>query len=114
MRYLPTILRALAWLLLGLITVLSVVPPEFRPETGAPHGLEHFAIFAAAGFAFGLGYSRKPAFIMVGLVVFAGAIELAQLVVPGRHARLADFIVDAAAICISAAVGSIVANWLFA
>jgi VanZ family protein len=30
-------------------------------------------------------------------VIFAGAIELAQLYTPGRHARLSDFVVDALA-----------------
>ena len=60
MRHLPKIMRLVGWSLLGLILVLSLVPPAFRPETGTPHNFEHFAIFAAAGFAFGIGYSRRP------------------------------------------------------
>lgn len=101
--------RPAAWFLAVVITVLSLVPPEFRLETGAPHDLEHFAIFAATGFAFGLGYSR-PRLVMVALVIFAGAIELAQTFVPGRHARLSDFIVDAVAMCVAVAAASIVAT----
>jgi len=31
----------------------------------------------------------------VALLAFAAAIELAQLLVPGRHARLSDFLIDA-------------------
>ncbi len=100
--------RLAAWLLAVVITVLSLVPPELRPETGVPHNLEHAAIFAATGFAFGFGYSR-PRLTMVALVIFAGAIELAQTFVPGRHARLSDFIVDAVTMCVAVAAGSIVA-----
>ena len=43
------------WLLALLITALSLVPPDFRPESGTPHHFEHFAIFCATGAAFGLG-----------------------------------------------------------
>ena len=73
--------------------------PGSAPRDDAPHALEHFVIFAATGFAFGLGYGSRY-LIPIGLVVFAGAIELAQLLVPGRHARLSDFVVDALAACI--------------
>ena len=64
----------------------------------------------ATGLAFGVGYGRKPGLVMVALLLFAGTIELAQIVVPGRHARLTDFIVDAVAMCIGVAVTSIVAT----
>lgn len=104
------IARTAAWLLILTITVLSLVPPGLRPETAAPHNLEHFAIFAAAGFAFGFGYSRRPIRVAVALVIFAGVIELAQRLVPGRHARLSDLIVDASAMCVSVALGSIIAG----
>ena len=102
--------RLAAWFLVVVITVLSLVPPKWRPETGTPHNLEHVAIFMAAGLTFGVGYGRKPGLVMVALVLFAGMIELAQIVVPGRHARLTDFIVDAVAMCIGVAVTSIVAT----
>jgi VanZ family protein len=74
------------------------------------HAIEHFAIFAITGFAFGLAYDRKPIGIMLVLVIFAGVIELAQLFVPGRHARLSDFIVDALAACVGAALASVTAR----
>jgi VanZ family protein len=108
MRFLQNSARLIAWSLLVLITVLSLAPPEFRPETGTPHNFEHFAIFAVCGFAFGLGYRRRSTFVMAALVIFAGAIELAQMLIPGRHARLGDFIVDAVAISVSAAVAILI------
>ena len=110
MRHLPKIMRLVGWALLGLIAVLSLVPPAFRPETGTPHNFEHFAIFAAAGFAFGIGYSRRPVVIVAFLALFAGAIEVSQLIVPGRHARFEDFIVDGAAACGCAVVAALAAK----
>jgi VanZ family protein len=98
-----------AWLLAAVITALSVVPPWLRPETGVQHDLEHFSIFFMTGIAFGFGYWRRPSVVTIALVVFAGMIEIVQMFVPGRHARLSDFIVDALALCVGAALAAIVA-----
>ncbi len=92
--------RFVGWILALAIIVLSVVPASLRPETGAPHNLEHFTIYFITGIAFGLGYDRRRALMAVLFVLYAGAIEIAQLFIPGRHARLSDFIVDALAMCI--------------
>jgi VanZ family protein len=99
--------RIAAWLLAAIILILSVVPPWLRPETPAPHDLEHFAIFVAAGAAFGFGYNRRPIPLMAALVLFTGVIEAAQLFVPDRHARLSDFMVDALAACIGVTIALI-------
>jgi len=93
------IARALGWLLIGIILVLSLVPPTARPVTTVPHGFEHFAIFALCGVCFGLGYQTNHRLQVIFLTVFSGAIEILQLLAPGRHARIADFIVDAVASC---------------
>jgi hypothetical protein len=99
--------RIAAWILTALIVILSLVPPTLRPESGAPHSLEHFTIFAATGFAFGLGYRRRHDFLAILLIMFSGAIEIAQLFVQGRHARLGDFIIDAFAACIGLVIASL-------
>jgi VanZ family protein len=98
-RHFLVFTRAIAWSLAAAIIVLSIVPPRLRPETVLPHGLEHFAIFCAMGAAFSLGYQRKPLRLIMLLVIFSAVVEIAQLSVPGRHARLADFVVDALAVC---------------
>jgi VanZ family protein len=100
--------RIVAWSLATAIAVVSLVPPDLRPETGAPHALEHFSIYAATGLAFGLGYARKFGLLTIILLIFAGSIEIAQLFVPGRHARLSDFIIDAAALCAGLIAASLV------
>jgi VanZ family protein len=96
--------RLVGWFLALVIIVLSLVPPWLRPETGMPHDLEHFMIFLATGVAFGFGYSHRPIAVMITLVIFAGVLELAQTLAPGRHARLSDFIVDALALCVGVAI----------
>jgi VanZ family protein len=89
--------RIVAWSLAAAIVVLSVIPPASRPVTAVPHGFEHFLIYWAAGLAFGLGYERKDGLLAILLLIFSGSVEIVQLFVPGRHARLSDFIVDAGA-----------------
>jgi VanZ family protein len=113
MKPLLQVVRLIAWSLAVLIVVLSLAPPDMRPGTGVPHNFEHFAIFAACGVAFGLGYGQRPGLVVPALGAFAGAIELAQTLVPGRHARLSDFVVDAAAICIGAAAAAMVGRRVF-
>lgn len=98
-RHVLVFTRAIAWSLAAAIVVLSTVPPRLRPETILPHGLEHFAIFCATGIAFSVGYPRRRLRLIMLLVIFSGVVEIAQLCVPGRHARLTDFVVDALAVC---------------
>jgi VanZ family protein len=91
--------RTLAWLMLAIIVVLSLVPPTARPTTAVagwavPHALEHAGIFLLDGLAFGFGYPGHERWLSIGVAAFSGGIELAQLMVPGRHARISDFIVD--------------------
>jgi len=92
--------RVAAWLLALAIIVLSVSPASVRPVTGAGQGLEHLSIFIVLGMAFGFGYPRRFLRLTLALIVFTLAIEIAQIWVPGRHARLSDFLIDAAASCL--------------
>ena len=97
-----SVAKIASWTLAAAIIILSVVPPSLRPETGVPHDIEHFLIFAATGFAFGIAYELQYAVLAILLALFAGSVEIAQLFVPGRHARFSDFIVDAIAMCAGA------------
>jgi VanZ family protein len=102
--------RIAAWSLATAIIVLSVVPPGLRPETGAPHDLEHFVIYLATGLAFGLGYDRKRDLLAILLVIFSGSVQIIKLFIPGRHARRSDFIVDALAMCCGVMTVSLVSR----
>jgi VanZ family protein len=91
--------QIVGWLCIVAIVVFSLVSPALRPVTSLPHNLEHAAVFAVTGFAIALGYPRRIAHCIVMLITFAGVIELAQFFAPGRHPRVIDFVVDAAAAC---------------
>ena len=90
--------RIIAWCLGATIIILSLVPPDLRPVTRAPHSLEHFVMYSVTGLMFGLGYTQKNVLLAFLLTLYVGVVELAQLWVPGRHARLSDFIIDAIAV----------------
>jgi VanZ family protein len=93
------IARFAAWALLAAIVVLTLVPPSERPVTGLPRELEHSVIFAAAGAAFAIAY-RGRITVLVLAVICSGALEFAQSFVPGRHARVGNFMTDALSACL--------------
>jgi VanZ family protein len=99
-----------AWICVAAIVALSLVSPALRPVTILPHNIEHLAIFIITGVALGLGYPGHLARLVALLVSFAGVVELAQLVAPGRHPRLIDFVVDAASACAGAVLAALVAR----
>lgn len=94
--------KVTGWLILLAIVVLSVVPPSDRPVTGAPSNWEHVGIYLLTGIAFGIAYPGRLPAIAPGLILFSGLIEVIQLWVPGRHARLSDFLIDSVATCAGA------------
>ena len=83
---------------------MTVVPAPLRVVTGAPHNVEHALVFLATGIAFGLGYELRITVICVAAVVFCAGLELVQLAVPDRHARVSDFFVDAGTACVGIAI----------
>ncbi len=78
------------------IGVLSLLPGALRPDTGAPGQLEHLIAY----FGTSVILASRPSMpdrrwrASLLLVPYAGALELAQLFVPGRHARFSDFLVS--------------------
>jgi VanZ family protein len=61
------------------------------------------------GLAFGLAYPRHRMTVVVA-VGLIGVLELLQFLVPGRHARLEDFIVDAIAACAGFVIAALI-DW---
>jgi len=98
--------RAMAWFALAAIIVVSLVPPGARPTAFMPHKIEHASVFLFDGVALGIAYCGHEWLSSVVAVIFCASIELAQLTIPGRHARLSDFFVDAIAICVGIFAGS--------
>jgi VanZ family protein len=98
------------WILLFGIAILSLVPPASRPVTGAPHSLEHFVIFVPTGLMFALGYPTRYLFQLLVLMSFTAAVEIAQLWVPGRHARFSDLLINLLGLGIGVGIWFIVAK----
>ena len=107
----PIVARIACWGLTAVIVVLSLVPASLRPETDLPHNVEHFGIFWATGLAFAVGHDLRRNVLAALLIAFAGGIEIAQLLAPGRHSRLSDFVVDASALLVGVLVVSLVERY---
>jgi VanZ family protein len=96
--------RVAAWLLAGCLLALTVVPASERPSTGVPHSLEHILAFLLLGTLFALGYSNHLLRLLAGTFAFTLLLELSQVPLPTRHARLSDFLYDSLATWIGIAL----------
>ncbi len=90
-------LRLFAWLLAAAVSFATLGPPQYRPHSSLGQDGEHTLAFVLVGLAFGLAYSQQRQLAAIISVPLIGALELLQLMAPGRHARLQDFVVDALA-----------------
>ena len=95
------LIRLAGQLAIVLIGVLSLVPGQLRPHVLASGQLEHFGAYYVAGFMLGFGYfGRLPLLaIAVGLSIYSGILEVAQLFIPGRGSRLIDFVASSSGAC---------------
>ena len=101
------IMRAVAWNLVVGLVIITLAPAPLRPITGVSHNFEHFGAFLIAGVFWGFAYTERLRRWLGAVVIFAGSIELLQFLVPGRHARFADFVADTLGGC----VGILIASW---
>jgi VanZ family protein len=93
------LLRLVAWLLAAAVTFATLGPASYRPHSHLGQDGEHAFAFVLIGLAFGLAYPRQRLLAAVIAIAATAALEVLQLWAPGRHARLEDFLVDAAATC---------------
>jgi VanZ family protein len=88
------IVRTLAWLGVSGIVLLSVVPADERPVTGAGQSIEHFSAFGLVAAVFTIGYRFSLIRLLVMALLYCGGIELLQIPLPTRRARVSDFVID--------------------
>ena len=98
------ILKAASWLVLVGLVIVTIVPANERPVSGLQHDLEHFSAFSLAGLMFGLAYAGHLRALSLSAIAFTLALELSQIPLATRHARLEDFVVDAAGACLGIVV----------
>jgi VanZ family protein len=80
--------RGLAWLLVAAIVVITLAPPEFRPDTELSGRMERFVAFAAVTGVFCLGYPKYRLHIIVLIVGLIVLLEVGQKFAPDRHGKL--------------------------
>jgi hypothetical protein len=79
-----------AWGFFAFIAYSTISPIQARPTLPTSPGLEHFFAFAVLGGLFCLAYPESLIFVFVVVIGGAALLEIAQLLTPDRHARLAD------------------------
>lgn len=104
------LVRLSAWVLAAAVAFATLGPPQYRPHAHLGHDGEHALAFILIGLAFGFAYRSHRPITAAIIVVLTGALELAQLWAPGRHARLEDFVVDAATACVGIAL-TVILDW---
>lgn len=88
--------QLVSWILLASIAVMTLGPISMRPQTHFGPDFERFVAFALLGGFYALAYPRWRLWILAAfLIAVAGALEWGQLYVPGRDARLSDFLFKA-------------------
>ena len=95
----------IAWLLAALVTFATLGPPSSRPHSDLGQVAEHGLAFILVGLAFGFAYPDHRLRNATIAMVMTGLLEVLQIWMPGRHARFADFVVDA----IATSIGFVIA-----
>jgi hypothetical protein len=91
--------QVLAWSLAAAIVVMTLGPVGLRPQLGHP-SIERFIAYVTVGGAFSIAYPKHRAWVALAVVCGALGLEMGQLLVPGRDARLTDAMVKAVgAVC---------------
>jgi VanZ family protein len=107
------IAKIVAWASAGFIVYATLVPLAMRPKLGGlGTDYERFAAYAVGSALILLAYPRHP--IRVGFVVIAAAVilEIAQLAIPDRDARISDTLIKAAGALAGIAVALFRKKWL--
>ena len=93
------------------IVVYSLMPQTERVNTGFPGGIEHVLAYSLTGLLLGLSIRIKkgPFLAATHLTWLSCLLEFLQQWSPGRHPRISDAIISAAAGTLGAAGGCMAA-----
>lgn len=112
----PSYRRIVLWAgyaCLVVIVVTSLLPARQMPRTGIPDWGEHFIAYAGTAFLFALVLRRRfgrLAALVAALCLLAGAMEILQLLSPGRDTSLSDFVAGSAGAAFGAALAMLAAR----
>jgi VanZ family protein len=91
------VLRCVAFVVILAICVLTLLPGDSRPQLSSlPGQIEQATAYLGAAAVLSVAFSDgiAPSRIILLLTVYGAVLELCQLWVPGRHARLLDIGAD--------------------
>jgi hypothetical protein len=93
---LEKIAKFAAWVTIAFIIYATLVPIGLRPTLGpiSPN-YERFVAYAIASVAIGLAYPRRPIRVATMVIALVVVLEVAQLAIPGRDARVGDALIKA-------------------
>ncbi|RUU54717.1 VanZ family protein [Mesorhizobium sp. M2C.T.Ca.TU.002.02.1.1] len=102
-----SISRLAASVLLALITFATLSPIELRPHLSDPN-MERALAYILLGLALALGFPSRVTQTVLFVCAVAGVLEVLQLFDPGRHARVVDGLLKAAAGIVGIVLGRFV------
>ena len=104
----PRLARIATWVAVVALAVLSLLPRDQMLRTGASGWSEHAVAYAGTMTLAALGYGGRLALVWpcAALVAYAGLLELAQALSPGRSPGIVDFLAGAAGAVLAAAIAA--------
>jgi VanZ family protein len=84
-----------------MVAVLSLLPGNDLPAVGISDKFEHIIAYAVLALLGGLAIPGATVLLAVGLSALGVAMEICQMVVPGRSAEIGDAVADAIGVCLS-------------
>ncbi|WPL15769.1 putative integral membrane protein [Thiorhodovibrio winogradskyi] len=106
--------RGIAWLLVILVVVLSVLPTSVPPGFDGGDKLQHLLAYAVLGFFFAVLYPRHQRLALLGLILLGALLEWVQGLLPVRVASLPDWLADALGVLLGIWLAQSRARALFA
>lgn len=101
--------RYAAWICVGIIIVLSLVPGDERPHTGFDGKWEHIAAYAGTGAIAAIGYQLRSQRLGFWSAVagLSFVMEFLQQFVPGRGPALLDAIASSSGLTAGLLAGAV-------
>jgi VanZ family protein len=106
-------MRLAPWSAILLIAVLSLTPSEWRPYASHSILTERFITYFVAALILAIRFPRPAAGIEIAawLSIYAGSLEILQLLIPGHFGRYGDFVMSSLGALCGVAFGLLATIW---
>lgn len=112
-NWVESALRLLAWVCVGLLAVLSLLPAEEMVRTSLSGHVEHAMAYAGTALLLRLGYPEHKVWrTALALVLYAGMLEYLQHYSPGRGPTVADWLASSTGVPIGLGGAHVVGRML--